>query len=136
MTTRQSEASVNTHLGVWLQKQMQDVSADATTISSLACQHANRTSTKSCGVAGLFRYLITAPLSLHLDATETVLLQLFGFTEPVSVFVFLRTSMAPGNVELDQADVTLDARNNHQAVVRLRVSLGRTRLLASLRSSL
>lgn len=69
----------------------------------------------------LCRYLITAPLSLHLDATETVLLQLFGFTDPVRVYVFLRTSLAPGNVILDQTDATLDTNNKHQAVVRLRV---------------
>lgn len=66
-------------------------------------------------------YLVAAPLSLHLDATETVLLQLFGFTDPVRVYVFLRTSLAPGHVVLDQADVTLDAQNNHQAVARLRL---------------
>lgn len=87
----------------------------------------------------LFRYLITAPLSLHLDATETVLVQLFGFTDPVRVYVFLRTSLAPGNVILDQADVTLDAQNNHQAVVRLRVrhsGLGKTSLVTSPRFSL
>lgn len=72
----------------------------------------------------LGRFLVTAPLSLHLDATETVLLQLFGFTDPVRVYVFLRTSLAEEHVVVDQADVTLDAQNNHQAVARLRVRHG------------
>ncbi|XP_076588073.1 complement C5 [Chaetodon auriga] len=67
-------------------------------------------------------YLITAPLSLRLDAVETVLLQLFGFTEEVTVYVFLKTSMAPDHVVLAQEVVTLNSENHHQkaATVRLR----------------
>lgn len=67
------------------------------------------------------RYLITAPLSLHLDATETVLLQLFGFTEEVTVYVFLKTSMAPNHVVLARAVVTLNTQNHHQAAAEVRV---------------
>lgn len=67
------------------------------------------------------RYLITAPRSLRLDAVETVLLQLFGFTAEVRVYVFLKTSMAPDHVLLAQEAVTLNAQNHHQAVAQVRV---------------
>uniref|UniRef100_A0A8P4G2F4 Complement component 5 n=1 Tax=Dicentrarchus labrax TaxID=13489 RepID=A0A8P4G2F4_DICLA len=69
-------------------------------------------------------YLITAPLSLHLDAVETVVLQLFDFTDPVTVSVFLKTSMAPGHVVLAQEVVTLNADNHHQAAAKVRLHLG------------
>lgn len=67
------------------------------------------------------RYLITAPLSLRLDAVETVLLQLFDFTTEVRVYVFLKTSMAPDHVVLAQEIVTLNAQNQHQAAAKVRV---------------
>ncbi|XP_008299098.1 complement C5 [Stegastes partitus] len=66
-------------------------------------------------------YLITAPLSLRLDAVETVLLQLFGFTDEVIVHVFLKTSMAPDHVVLAREVVTLNAQNNHQAAAKVRL---------------
>ncbi|XP_053181385.1 complement C5 [Scomber japonicus] len=69
-------------------------------------------------------YLITAPLSLHLDAMETVLLQLFGFTEEVKVYVFLKTSMAPDHTELLREVVTLNQQNQHQAAARVRLFPG------------
>lgn len=72
-------------------------------------------------VRSSLRYLITAPLSLRLDAVETVLLQLFGFTDQVRVYVFLKTSMAPDHVVLAQEVVTLDTQNHHQAAAKLRV---------------
>uniref|UniRef100_A0A3P8U9M4 Alpha-2-macroglobulin bait region domain-containing protein n=1 Tax=Amphiprion percula TaxID=161767 RepID=A0A3P8U9M4_AMPPE len=65
------------------------------------------------------RYLITAPLSLRLDAVETVLLQLFGFTDEVTIHVFLKTSMAPDHVVLAREVVTLNAQNHHQAAAKL-----------------
>lgn len=67
------------------------------------------------------RYLITAPLSLRVDAVETVLLQLFGFTNEVRVYVFLKTSMAPNHVVLAQEVVTLNAQNHYQAAAKVRV---------------
>lgn len=67
------------------------------------------------------RYLITAPLSLRLDAVETVLLQLFGFTDEVTVYVFLKTSMAPDHVVLAREVVTLNALNHHQAAAKVQV---------------
>ncbi|XP_018549132.1 complement C5 [Lates calcarifer] len=66
-------------------------------------------------------YLITAPLSLRLDAMETVLLQLFGFSEEVRVYVFLKTSMAPDHVVLAQEVVTLNTQNHHQAAANVRL---------------
>ncbi|XP_022623289.1 complement C5 [Seriola dumerili] len=66
-------------------------------------------------------FLITAPLSLCLDATETVLLQLFGFTEDVTVHVFLRTSMAENHRVLAREEVRLTAGNNHQAIAKVRL---------------
>uniref|UniRef100_A0A672HB26 Alpha-2-macroglobulin bait region domain-containing protein n=1 Tax=Salarias fasciatus TaxID=181472 RepID=A0A672HB26_SALFA len=67
------------------------------------------------------RFLVTAPLSLRLDAVETVLLQLFGVTDEVTVHVFLKTSMAPDHVVLAREAVTLNAQNRHQGVARVRV---------------
>jgi len=64
---------------------------------------------------------VTAPLSLRLDAVETVLLQLFGFMNEVKVYVFLKTSMAPDHVVLAQEVVTLNAQNHHQATAQVQV---------------
>ncbi|KAM7390973.1 hypothetical protein PAMP_021696 [Pampus punctatissimus] len=69
-------------------------------------------------------YLITAPLSLHVDAVETVLLQLFGFSDEVTVYVFLKTSMAPDHVVLAREVVTLNTQNNHQAAAKVRLFPG------------
>ncbi|CAJ1069578.1 complement C5 isoform X1 [Xyrichtys novacula] len=66
-------------------------------------------------------YLITAPLSLRLGAVETVLLQLFDFTQEVRVYVFLKTSMGRDQVVLAREVVTLNAQNNYQAVARVRL---------------
>ncbi|XP_026199541.1 complement C5 [Anabas testudineus] len=66
-------------------------------------------------------YLITAPRSLTLDAVETVLLQLFGFSEETRVYVFLKTSMAPNHKVLAQEVVTLNNQNNYQAAAKLRL---------------
>ncbi|XP_069379296.1 complement C5 isoform X2 [Paralichthys olivaceus] len=69
-------------------------------------------------------YLITAPLSMRLDALETVLLQLFGFSEEKTVYVFLKTSMAPDHVVLAQEVVTLNTQNHHQAAAKVRLYPG------------
>ncbi|XP_070760148.1 complement C5 [Enoplosus armatus] len=70
-------------------------------------------------------YLITAPLSLRLDAVETVLLHLFGYTDEVEIYVYLKTSMAPNHVVLVQEVVTLNAANNHQATAQVRLHPGK-----------
>ncbi|KAI9541755.1 hypothetical protein NQZ68_027119, partial [Dissostichus eleginoides] len=69
-------------------------------------------------------YLITAPLALRLDAVETVLLQLFGFSEEVTLHVFLKTSMAPDHRVLVREVVTLNAQNQHQAQARVKLHPG------------
>uniref|UniRef100_A0A3Q3ILA5 NTR domain-containing protein n=1 Tax=Monopterus albus TaxID=43700 RepID=A0A3Q3ILA5_MONAL len=53
---------------------------------------------------------------------KTVLLQLFGFSEEVTAYVFLKTSMAPNHVVLAQEVVTLNAQNQHQAAAKVRVT--------------
>ncbi|KAM9858664.1 complement C5 [Aulostomus maculatus] len=69
-------------------------------------------------------YLVTAPLSVRLDAMETVLLQLFGFSEEVRVYVFLKTSMALDHVILAKEIVTLNTQNHHQAAAKVRIFPG------------
>uniref|UniRef100_A0A3P8VKG1 Complement C5 n=1 Tax=Cynoglossus semilaevis TaxID=244447 RepID=A0A3P8VKG1_CYNSE len=66
-------------------------------------------------------YLITAPLSLRLDAVETVMVQLFGFSEEVRAVVYLKTSMGQNSVVLAQDVVILNAQNNYQNAVKLRL---------------
>lgn len=66
--------------------------------------------------------MITAPLSLRLDAVETVLLQLFGYSDEVTVYVFLRTSMATDH--LSQYVVKLNPQNHFQAAATIRVRHG------------
>ncbi|KAF7205436.1 transcript variant X1 [Nothobranchius furzeri] len=66
-------------------------------------------------------YVITAPLSLHLDAVETVFVQLFGYTSEVPVYVFLRTSMAVNNKVLFQDVVRLNSLNGYQGVANVRL---------------
>jgi len=71
------------------------------------------------------RYLVAAPVSLRLDAEETVFVQLFGYTVEARISIFLKTSMAPGYKVLARADVTLNSKNNHQATAKVRVRHGR-----------
>ncbi|XP_041856086.1 complement C5 isoform X2 [Melanotaenia boesemani] len=66
-------------------------------------------------------YLITAPVSLRLDADETVFVELFGYTDDVRVFVYLKTSMAPDHVELSKDDVILNLQNKYKATAKLRI---------------
>ncbi|XP_061585623.1 complement C5 [Cololabis saira] len=74
-------------------------------------------------------YLVTAPLSFRLDAVETVFVQLLGYTNEVNLYVFVRTSMAPGHVVLAQDVLTLNAQNRHQGIANIRLypnQLGKT----------
>uniref|UniRef100_A0A3Q4I626 Complement C5-like n=1 Tax=Neolamprologus brichardi TaxID=32507 RepID=A0A3Q4I626_NEOBR len=50
-----------------------------------------------------------------------VVVQLFGFTGEVTVYLFLKTSMAPSHQVLAREVVTLNAQNNHQAEAKVRV---------------
>ncbi|KAM9775605.1 complement C5 [Neosynchiropus ocellatus] len=70
------------------------------------------------------RFLITAPRLLRLDAVESVVVQLFGASEDVRVFISVKTSMAPDHVVLSRDVVTLSQQNRHQAAGRIRLPPG------------
>uniref|UniRef100_A0A665VUW4 Alpha-2-macroglobulin bait region domain-containing protein n=1 Tax=Echeneis naucrates TaxID=173247 RepID=A0A665VUW4_ECHNA len=80
----------------------------------------------------LLVYLITAPSSWCLDASETVLIQMFEFTQPVTVEVSLKTT---AQVLLTREVVNLNARNNFQAIARVRVDKSVTHVLLHVQSS-
>ncbi|XP_077418517.1 complement C5 [Vanacampus margaritifer] len=69
-------------------------------------------------------YLVSAPKLLHVDALETVLVQMFGLTEEVRVYVFIKTSMAPDHQVLSRQLVTLNGENQHQAAASVKISSG------------
>uniref|UniRef100_A0A3B5MI93 Anaphylatoxin-like domain-containing protein n=1 Tax=Xiphophorus couchianus TaxID=32473 RepID=A0A3B5MI93_9TELE len=64
-------------------------------------------------------FLITAPLSVCLEAVETVFVQLFGSSTEETVYVFLKTSMAPDHRELSKDSLRLNSQNNYQGVAKL-----------------
>ncbi|XP_061624798.1 complement C5 isoform X1 [Phyllopteryx taeniolatus] len=69
-------------------------------------------------------YLVSAPMVLHLDALDTVLVQMFGVSQEVRVYVFIKTSMAPDHQVLSRQVVTLNTQNLHQAVASVRILSG------------
>ncbi|KAK0134148.1 Complement C5 [Merluccius polli] len=66
-------------------------------------------------------YLVTAPRFLRLDAVETVLVQLFGYTGEVEVYVTLKSSMALNSVRYTEEKLTLNQNNNYQAAAKVQV---------------
>uniref|UniRef100_A0A3B3YPQ7 NTR domain-containing protein n=1 Tax=Poecilia mexicana TaxID=48701 RepID=A0A3B3YPQ7_9TELE len=66
-------------------------------------------------------FLITAPLSVCLDAVETVFVQLFGSSTEETVYVFLKTSMARDHRELSKDSLRLNSQNNYQGVAKVRL---------------
>ncbi|XP_014913176.1 complement C5 isoform X1 [Poecilia latipinna] len=66
-------------------------------------------------------FLITAPLSVCLDAVETVFVQLFGSSTEETVYVFLKTSMALDHRELSKDSLRLNSQNNYQGVAKVRL---------------
>uniref|UniRef100_A0A3B3X547 NTR domain-containing protein n=1 Tax=Poecilia mexicana TaxID=48701 RepID=A0A3B3X547_9TELE len=62
-------------------------------------------------------FLITAPLSVCLDAVETVFVQLFGSSTEETVYVFLKTSMARDHRELSKDSLRLNSQNNYQETI-------------------
>ncbi|XP_032435409.1 complement C5 [Xiphophorus hellerii] len=66
-------------------------------------------------------FLITAPLSVCLEAVETVFVQLFGSSTEETVYVFLKTSMAPDHRELSKDSLRLNSQNNYQGVAKVRL---------------
>uniref|UniRef100_A0A3P8Y0Y2 Complement component 5 n=1 Tax=Esox lucius TaxID=8010 RepID=A0A3P8Y0Y2_ESOLU len=69
----------------------------------------------------LYLYLITAPKYLRLDASEKVVIQLFGYTEETNVQVCLKSSMDGSHTKYAEQIVTLNAQNNFQDAVTLRI---------------
>ncbi|XP_056142299.1 complement C5 [Lampris incognitus] len=69
-------------------------------------------------------YLLTAPRILQLDAEHPVLVQLFGYTEDVKVFIYMKSSMAPDHLLLSSAVLTLRSQNQHQGTANLRIFPG------------
>ncbi|KAF6715641.1 Complement C5 [Oryzias melastigma] len=67
------------------------------------------------------QYLVTAPSSFRVDALETVFVQLFGYTSEVTVFVFLKDSMAPGHTVLSRDVLILNANNKYQALANVQL---------------
>uniref|UniRef100_A0A3B3S054 Complement component 5 n=1 Tax=Paramormyrops kingsleyae TaxID=1676925 RepID=A0A3B3S054_9TELE len=71
-------------------------------------------------ISWLLRYLITAPKILRLDATERVVVQLFGYEESVTFTVSLKSYPDKRETYSTQS-VTLTAENRHQDAVTLRL---------------
>ncbi|XP_057687194.1 complement C5 [Corythoichthys intestinalis] len=69
-------------------------------------------------------YLVSTPMALHVDAVETVLVQMFGLTQEAKVYVFIKTSMAPDHQVLSRQMVTLNNENQHQAIASVRILSG------------
>ncbi|CAL8343814.1 unnamed protein product [Lota lota] len=66
-------------------------------------------------------YLVTAPKYLRLDAVETVLVQLFGYTQQVELYVILKSTMAPDTVRYSEERLVLNQANNYQAAAKVQV---------------
>uniref|UniRef100_A0A4W5LFH7 Complement C5 n=1 Tax=Hucho hucho TaxID=62062 RepID=A0A4W5LFH7_9TELE len=66
-------------------------------------------------------YLITAPKLLRLDASEKVVIQLFGYTQEANVHVYLKSSMDAAHIKYADQFVTLNTQNGFQEAVTLRI---------------
>ncbi|XP_050965530.1 complement C5 [Labeo rohita] len=66
-------------------------------------------------------YLITAPKLLRLDASEKVVVQLFGYDQEITVFLHLKNTLAAGSKEYASQSVKLNAANDYQASATLRI---------------
>ncbi|XP_043096088.1 complement C5 [Puntigrus tetrazona] len=66
-------------------------------------------------------YLITAPKLLRLDASEKVLVQLFGYEQELTVHLYLKNTLAPDHKEYASQSLKLNAANNYQASASLRI---------------
>uniref|UniRef100_A0A8C7QJY1 Complement C5 n=1 Tax=Oncorhynchus mykiss TaxID=8022 RepID=A0A8C7QJY1_ONCMY len=66
-------------------------------------------------------YLITAPKLLRLDASEKVVIQLFGYTQEANVHVYLKSSMDASHIKYADQFVTLNTQNGFLEAVTLRI---------------
>lgn len=70
-----------------------------------------------------YRYLITAPKTLRLDASENVVVQLFGYDQETTVNLHLKSKLASVDKDYAFQSLKLNAKNNYQASAALRVGL-------------
>ncbi|XP_059403415.1 complement C5-like [Carassius carassius] len=66
-------------------------------------------------------YLITAPKLLRLDASEKVVVQLFGFDNEITVDLHLKNTLAPSYKQYASQSLKLNTANNYQASATLRI---------------
>uniref|UniRef100_A0A8C1FYQ5 Anaphylatoxin-like domain-containing protein n=1 Tax=Cyprinus carpio carpio TaxID=630221 RepID=A0A8C1FYQ5_CYPCA len=66
-------------------------------------------------------YLITAPKLLRLDASEKVVVQLFGYDKEMTVDLHLKNTLAPSYKQYASQSLKLNAENNYQASATLRI---------------
>ncbi|XP_064830059.1 complement C5 isoform X2 [Oncorhynchus masou masou] len=66
-------------------------------------------------------YLITAPKLLRLDASEKVVIQLFGYTQEANVHVYLKSSMDASHITYADQFVTLNTQNGFLEAATLRI---------------
>ncbi|KAL7836777.1 hypothetical protein AOLI_G00280610 [Acnodon oligacanthus] len=66
-------------------------------------------------------FLITAPKLWRVDATETVLVQLFGYNQETTVNLHVKNSLAKDAIIYASQTVNLNAQNHYQAAATLRV---------------
>ncbi|XP_051551430.1 complement C5-like isoform X1 [Myxocyprinus asiaticus] len=66
-------------------------------------------------------YLITAPKLLRLDASETVVVQLFGYDQETKVDLYLKRTLALKDKIYAVQSLKLNAQNKYQAAATLRI---------------
>nr|XP_055056558.1 complement C5 isoform X1 [Misgurnus anguillicaudatus] len=66
-------------------------------------------------------FLITAPKLLRLDASENVMVQLFGYDQDTTVDLYLKKSLAAGDKTYAFHSLKLNSQNNYQSVATLRI---------------
>lgn len=69
------------------------------------------------------RYFITAPKVLRVDASETVLVHLYGYEQETTVNLYLKDNLALGGKTYASQTLNLNKYNNYQAAATLRVPL-------------
>ncbi|XP_026795914.2 complement C5 isoform X1 [Pangasianodon hypophthalmus] len=66
-------------------------------------------------------YLITAPRLLRVDASETVVVQLFDYDQETTVNLYLKDNLASEGRTYASQTLNLNAKNNYQAAATLRI---------------
>uniref|UniRef100_A0A674E5Y5 Complement component 4 n=1 Tax=Salmo trutta TaxID=8032 RepID=A0A674E5Y5_SALTR len=79
--------------------------------------------------ACVYRCLITAPNIVHLGVEETVTVQLQGAIKPTQYTLYFLYQTANNKVLSEKKHVTLNEDNGYQAVVKMRVSIKRKKIV-------